>query len=183
MNLPVVTYGNPVLRAKGSPVDPADPDLIQLAEGMLESMYAHDGIGLAAQQIGRPLQLFVLDVPQVENRPSRMWIEGKEVDMAEHMPMVILNPVIEPIGETETETEGCLSFPEITADITRPGRVRATVQLLNKGTFEFEAEGLLARALQHENDHLQGILFIDRMSSADKASLRSKLKRMQKQGH
>lgn len=181
MILEVTTYGNPVLRSKGRPVPEIDDKIRELAHDMLETMRAHDGLGLAAQQVGLDLRLFVLDVPQMEHRPSRMWREGREVDPADHMPMVVINPELELSGEPETESEGCLSFPELSADIRRPTHVHAKVTLLDGATLEFEAEGLLARALQHENDHLNGILFIDRMSAASKAALAGQLKRLQKQ--
>src|SRR5437762_13942917 len=97
------------------------------------------------------------------------------------MPLVLINPDIELLGETEVGVEGCLSFPEITGDIERAQSVIVRAQNLEGGTIEFEAGGLLARAIQHEHDHLHGILFIDRMRSAAKAALSSRLKRLQKE--
>jgi len=97
------------------------------------------------------------------------------------MPLIILNPRIETGPEKEMASEGCLSFPEISADIERAGWAKIEAQTLDGERVEIEATGLLARALQHEIDHLNGILFIDRMSSAAKAGLSSKLKRLQKE--
>jgi peptide deformylase len=181
MKLPIRRYGDPALRGKGKPVAEIDGRIRDLADNMLETMRAANGIGLAAQQIGEALQLTVVDLSAVEDRPSTMAWNGKEVDPKEHMPLVIINPQIETGPEKETASEGCLSFPEISADIERAGWVKVEAQTLAGERVEIEATGLLARALQHEIDHLNGILFIDRMSSAAKASLSSKLKRLQKE--
>jgi len=103
------------------------------------------------------------------------------VPLEEHMPLVLLNPVLKLSEEKEAGNEGCLSFPDITAEITRSSGVHCTAQLLDGKKIEFEAAGLLARALQHETDHLNGVLFIDRMNAATKVSLAGKLKRLQKE--
>lgn len=181
MNLPILQYGNPMLRAKGKRVDKIDNRIRALASDMLETMHSANGIGLAAQQIGEALQLTVLDVAQVEDRPSTLKLNGKEVDPKTAMPLVLLNPQISMNGEKELGIEGCLSFPEITAEIERSISVTARAESLDGAPIEIEATGLLARALQHEVDHLNGILFIDRMSSATKAALASRLKRLQKE--
>jgi peptide deformylase len=181
MKLLIRNYGDPALRIKGKPVAEVDRRIRELADNMLETMRAANGIGLAAQQVGEVLQLTVVDVSAVEDRPSTMAWNGKEVNPADHMPLVILNPRFEIGPEKEIASEGCLSFPEISADIERAGWVKVEAQTLDGERVEIEATGLLARALQHEIDHLNGILFIDRMSSAAKASLSSKLKRLQKE--
>ena len=180
MVLEIVKYGNPVLRAKGADITRIDDTIKQLADDMLETMRAANGVGLAAQQVGVPVQLAVIDVEGVEDRPSEMFIDGKPAKIEEHMPMVLLNPVLELGEEKEEGVEGCLSFPEMSADIVRSQRVKATGKKLDGTQFTFEATGLLARALQHEIDHLNGILFIDRMSSAARVGLAGKLKRLQK---
>jgi peptide deformylase len=174
----IVTYGNHVLRTKGKRIDRIDEEIRTLAADMLETMYEANGVGLAAQQVGRALQLTVIDVSEAESRPSRMWLGGEEVDPKEHMPLILINPELQFSEEMELGTEGCLSFPEITAEIPRPAKVRVTAQDLQGNRIEFEAAGLLGRAVQHETDHLNGILFIDRMSSATKASLAGRLKRL-----
>jgi len=148
---------------------------------MIETMHAANGVGLAAQQVGEPLQLTVLDVSQVEDRPSTMKLNGKDIDPKNAMPLVLINPEIELRDETEIGTEGCLSFPEITGDIERAKSAIVRAQNLEGETVEIEATGLLARAIQHELDHLNGILFVDRLSSAAKATLSSRLKRLQKE--
>ncbi len=126
----------------------------------------------------KALQLTVIDVSDAESRPSQMWIAGEEVDPKEHMPLILINPELQLGEELEIGTEGCLSFPEITAEIPRAAKVKVNAQDLQGNRIEFEAAGLLGRAVQHETDHLNGILFIDRMSSAAKASLAGKLKRL-----
>ena len=180
MKLSILQYGDPVLRVKGKRIDQIDDRIRELATNMLETMHAANGVGLAAQQIGEPLQLTVIDVSQVEDRPSTMKLNGEEVDPKTAMPLVLINPEIELGSETEVGSEGCLSFPEISGDIERAKSAVVRAQTLN-GEIEIEAGGLLARALQHEIDHLNGILFIDRMSSAAKAALASRLKRLQKE--
>ena len=182
MRLPIRKYGDPVLRAKGKRIEAVDDDIRTLAGDMLETMRAANGVGLASQQVGRALQLTVLDVGQIEDRPSTMKLNGEPVaDIAAHMPLVLLNPRLRLGAETELGNEGCLSFPEITADIERAIAVELEAETLEGDELRIEATGLLARALQHEIDHLNGILFIDRMSSAAKASHASRLKRMQKE--
>ena len=181
MILPILQYGDPILRAKGKRIEQFDDRIRELAANMIETMHAAHGIGLAAQQVGEDLQLTVLDVSAVEDRPSMLKVDGTDVDPKTLMPLVLINPEIELLGETEVGVEGCLSFPEITGDIERAQSVRVRAQNLEGGTIEFEAGGLLARAIQHEHDHLHGILFIDRMRSAAKAALSSRLRRLQKE--
>ncbi len=181
MRLPIAKYGNPVLRAKGKRVAASDEHIRALAADMIETMHAANGVGLAAQQVGEALQLTVLDISEVEDRPSTLKMNGVEIDPRVAMPLILLNPELSLEGESVSATEGCLSFPEINGEIERAAVVRAKVETLDGETIEMEATGLLARALQHEVDHLNGILFIDRMSSVAKASLASRLKRLQKE--
>jgi len=178
MILPIVLFGDPVLRAVGGRVEKITDEVKQFTADMLETMRDAEGVGLAAQQVAIPLQIAVIDVREVEDRPSKMWIDGQEVDPNAHMPMVILNPELTFGKEKIVGVEGCLSFPKMNADIVRFTRVRCQATNLEGGKWDFEAEGLLARALQHEVDHLNGVLFIDRMSSAAKAGLAGKLKRL-----
>ncbi len=181
MKLSVRQYGDPILRAKGKRVDNIDHRIRELAQNMIETMHAANGVGLAAQQVGEALQLTVIDVSQVEDRPSAMKLNGQDVDPKSAMPIVLINPEITLNEETETGTEGCLSFPEINGEIERAKAVVTRAETADGKRIEIEATGLLARAIQHEVDHLNGILFIDRMSSAAKAALSSRLKRLQKQ--
>jgi peptide deformylase len=181
MVLEIVKYGNPALRAKGAVVGEVNEKVRKLAADMIETMNAANGVGLAAQQVGEPVQIAVIDVSDVKDRPSEMFVGGKKVDFEAFMPMVLLNPVLELGKEIEEGIEGCLSFPELSADIVRAERVKAKAKTLEGKTIEFEATGLLARALQHEVDHLHGILFIDRMSAASRAAMSGKLKRLQRE--
>jgi peptide deformylase len=181
MKLPILQYGDPILRAKGKRIEKIDERIRQLTQDMIETMYAANGVGLAAQQVGEALQLTVIDVSQVEDRPSTMKLNGTDVDPRTAMPLVLINPEIKLVGETELAMEACLSFPEITGEIERAKSVTIRAQTLEDGRIEIEASGLLGRAIQHEVDHLNGILFIDRMNSTAKAALSSRLKRMQKE--
>lgn len=181
MVLEIVKYGHPALRTKGAPVKQIDEKLIKLAEDMFETMEAANGVGLAAQQVGVPIMMAIVDIADVEDRPSTMSIDGKPVDPEEYMPLVLINPVLELGPEKESGTEGCLSFPEITAEIPRSKSVKTRATTLDGEELVFESTGLLARAIQHEFDHLMGVLFIDRMNSAVKTSLSGRLKRMQKE--
>ena len=174
----IVIYGDPILRKKGKDIVGITEEIRAFAQDMIETMHEAHGVGLAAQQVGEAIQLTVIDVSDAENRPSRMWIDGEEVDPKEHMPLILVNPQLELSRETEIGPEGCLSFPEITADISRAERAKVTALDLEGKPVSFEAEGLLSRAVQHETDHLNGILFIDRMSSASKVTLASKLKKL-----
>jgi len=181
MILSISQYGDPILRVKGKRIEKIDDHIRELAADMIETMHAANGVGLAAQQVGEALQLTVLDVSQVEDRPSTMKLNGEDVDPKTVMPVVLINPEIEIGGATETGTEGCLSFPEITGQIERAKSIISRAQTLEGDTIAIQAGGLLARVIQHEVDHLNGILFIDRMNSAAKAALSSRLKRLQKE--
>jgi peptide deformylase len=181
MRLSILQYGDPVLRAKGERINKIDNRIREMTQDMIETMHAANGVGLAAQQVGEPIQLTVIDVSQVEDRPSTMKLNGKDVDPASVMPLVLINPQVDLGSETEVATEGCLSFPEVTGDISRAKSIVVRGQDLEGNALEIETTGFLARAIQHEVDHLNGILFIDRMSSAAKTSLSSKLKRLQKE--
>jgi peptide deformylase len=182
MILSIFQYGDPILRTKGKQIEKIDNHIRELVASMIETMHAAHGVGLAAQQVGKALQLTVLDVSEVEDRASTMKLNGKEVDPKASMPLVLINPEIEVAGgATEIGTEGCLSFPEITGEIERAKSIIVHAQTLEDDKIDIEASGLLGRAIQHEVDHLNGILFIDRMNSAAKAALSSRLKRLQKE--
>lgn len=178
MILPIVKYGHPALRQKGEPVESFDETLEQFVDDMLDTMYEADGVGLAAQQVGKATQVTVIDVSQVEDRPSTMSVDGKEVSIPDHMPLVLINPQVKPINDIVKGPEGCLSFPEIYADIERPESVEVSAQDHKGNAFSFTCGGLLAKAVQHEVDHLKGILFIDRMERKDKDNLRNVLEAM-----
>jgi peptide deformylase len=179
MILPVVKYGSPVLRQKGAKIESLTPEIKKLIADMFETMQENHGVGLAAQQVGRAVQLTVIDVREVKDRPSWLEINSQPADVNEMMPLVLINPEVTPAGQPMKGSEGCLSFPEIYAEITRPETV--DVQALDaKGKpFAFRCGGLLARAVQHESDHLNGILFIDRMEKLVKLELQPELDELQ----
>jgi peptide deformylase len=179
MILEVVKYGTPVLRAKGEKIETLTPAIRKLIADMFETMYAHKGVGLAAQQVGLALQETVIDVRGVTDRPSSLELKGKPADVHAFMPLVLINPDIQPVGEPVSGPEGCLSFPEVFGEITRPSVV--DVKALNQDAkpIEFRCGGLLARAVQHETDHLRGILFIDRMSRTEKERIKPELEDLQ----
>ncbi len=179
MILEVVKYGHPALRQKGARIETITPAIRRLIEDMFETMHDARGIGLAAQQIGQALQLTVLDIRDVTDRPSTLEVDGKSADPHSLMPLVLINPQITPLAEPVKGPEGCLSFPEIYADIPRPGMVEVQALGGNGKTMKFRCGGLLARAIQHEHDHLHGILFIDRMDKKTKEELRPELDALQ----
>ena len=181
MILEILKYGHPVLRQKGTPVEKITPEIKKLIADMFETMHERHGVGLAAQQVGKALQLTVIDVREVTERPSTLEIKDKPADVNEIMPLVLINPEIKPVGEPVAAGEGCLSFPEIFAEISRPGSV--DVKALNEKLkpVEFRAGGLLSRVIQHEADHLNGILFIDRMTKKTKEEIREQLNELQAQ--
>lgn len=179
MVLPIVKYGHPALRQKGARIEEITPEIKKLISDMFETMEENHGVGLAAQQVGVAKQLTVIDVRPVTDRPSTLELEGKTADPASIMPLVLINPVIAPVGEPATGGEGCLSFPEIFAEITRPGKVDVKAMDAKGKPIAFRCGGLLARAVQHEADHLNGILFIDRMDKKTKAELQPELDALQ----
>lgn len=175
MILPIVQYGDPVLRQKGKRVAAITPDIHQLVQHMFAAMREAKGVGLAAQQIGRALQLAVIDITGIKERPSQVWINSHPTDPELLMPLVLINPEI--IG-TKTKVaghEGCLSFPGIGADITRSQRIHVRTQTLAGSLLTFDAAGLLGRAIQHEYDHLQGKLFIDHLTAAQRKELKPEI--------
>lgn len=179
MMLPVVKYGHPALRQKGVRIESVTLEIKQLIADMFETMYAAKGIGLAAQQVGQALQLTVLDVRAVTDRPSTLELKGKPAAVDSFMPLVLINPVVKPLNDLVAGPEGCLSFPEMCGEISRPESVEVTAMNEHGKPIEFRAGGLLARAVQHEVDHLNGILFIDRMDRKTKNGLREELDLLQ----
>ena len=179
MVLPIVKYGHPILRKKGVPVDAITPEIRQLAMDMLETMRDAKGVGLAAQQVGQAIQLAVFDVREVKDRPSWLELDGQRADVDRFMPLVLINPEIQPAAPPIDGPEGCLSFPEIYNDVCRPEAVDVTARNEKGERVGFRCGGLLARAIQHEADHLNGILFIDRMSAEKKNEIRGELEVLQ----
>ncbi|MGL1935886.1 MAG: peptide deformylase [Fibrobacterales bacterium] len=166
--LDIKKYGSTVLRKKAEAVSEVTPELVTFAEDMLETMYDAPGVGLAAPQVGRSIQLIVVDVSKTE--------ENNE-------PYIIFNPEITPVEGCETDIgeEGCLSVPDIYAEVERPSVITLTGLNERGESIEFkEVDGFLARCFQHEVDHLNGALFVDKINATSKAMLKSKLKKMAK---
>ena len=172
----IVTYGNDALRRKAVAVAEINDGIRQLAASMLEAMYAARGVGLAAEQIGRDEAICVIDIPAEMERP-----ECREENSTIAMPLVLINPEIISNEGTQRSDEGCLSFPDIYAPITRAMRVTFTYTDLEGKRQTAKAAGLLARAVQHELDHLNGVLLVDRMSAMQKLSVAGQLRRLQQQ--
>jgi len=179
MLLPIVKYGNPVLRQKGARIETLTSTIRRLIADMFETMYENRGVGLAAQQVGLPIQLTVIDVRGVTDRPSTLELGGAPASVEEFMPLVLMNPEIQPVTGNVVGPEGCLSFPEMYGDVSRPDVV--DVKALDKDgkPIAFRCGGLLSRAIQHETDHLHGILFIDRMDKKSLDELRPELEALQ----
>ncbi len=181
MVLPIVHYNDPVLRTKGAPVTEFGPELSQLAQDMIETMHEAAGIGLAAQQIGRALQFCVVDVSQT-SREFDWNLDGAPTPLDLIMPMVLANPKIEFLASEDTVyEEGCLSFPSITGDVVRPDQIRVTYQDLEGATHILLCNGLFGRCIQHEVDHLNGVLFIDRMAKKIRQGIDAEIKELARQ--
>jgi peptide deformylase len=181
--LAIIKYGHPGLRQVAVRVAEITPEIQQLAAHLIETMHTAHGVGLAAEQVNRALQMFVIDVRDVKDRPSWLERDGLQVEVAAFMPMVLINPEVKPYGPPATGPEGCLSFPELFAEITRPEATEVTATNEHGETTSFRCGGLLARAIQHEYDHLRGVLFIDRMSAEIKRGLRAELDQLQADTH
>ncbi len=177
----IVRYPDAVLRAKCRAITTVTAAHRELAADMLETMREAHGVGLAAPQVAVDEQLAVIDVSHNPECVTYLRINGTDADLVKSMPIIFLNPRIEPGKNKESSEEGCLSFPDLRGQIKRPESIRATYNTLEGETVVLETDGLLARAFQHETDHLNGILFIDRMSAAAKVGLKRKLARLQEE--
>lgn len=166
MKLPVYLYGHPVLRAESEPVAPDYPELKKLVEDMYETMYASDGVGLAAPQIGRNITMVVIDADSVADTFPEC--KGRK--------MTIINPELEILdGEKVSRAEGCLSLPGISEDVKRVEHIRLKWVDEDFQPHDEEISGFLARIVQHELDHLDGQLYIDHISPLRKQFIRGKL--------
>lgn len=174
----IVRYPEPVLRAKCRPVTEVTPEIRALAQDMLETMKEANGVGLAAPQVAVDVQLAVIDVSHNPDCITYMKVNGEKVDMVQHMPIVFMNPTLDLGKDKEIGEEGCLSFPRLRGDIRRSTDVKVTYTDLEGKTVTVESDGLLARAFQHEIDHLNGILFIDRLNAVAKVGMKRKLARL-----
>ena len=156
-------------------VRPPDPKLHDLAVALEATMNEAEGVGLAAPQVGISLQIAVIDLRKVEKRPSSLEIGGQPVDWKKHMPLFFCNPVVTLTRKREDSEEGCLSFPGLTGAVRRSLRIQMDYLDLEGKKMSLSAGGLLARAIQHEVDHLMGILFIDRMEPEIRRALKPSL--------
>ena len=172
----VVTFGHEVLRQKAVPVVEVTDEVRQLVRDMLETMYASKGVGLAAEQVGRTERLCVIDVPRDAEKEA-----CREENAAIPMPLVLINPEIVATEGKQRNEEGCLSFPDIGAPITRADKVTVRYTDPAGALQTVTARGLLSRAIQHEVDHLNGVLLVDKMSPLQKMSVSGQLKRLQLQ--
>lgn len=172
MALTIVHYNDPILRRKGAKITAFDAPLAELANAMIATMHAAHGIGLAAQQVGQALQLCVVDLRAAE--ADFTWeLDGAKPPLDLFMPLVIANPAItvEPGTDDYALEEGCLSFPEIRGEVVRPDAITVTFQDQHGTPHVLKCNDLLSRCIQHEYDHLQGTLFIDRMEKKVRAGL------------
>jgi peptide deformylase len=182
MLLKVVNYGDPVLRQRGADVTAFDKKLAAFAQDMLETMVGHEGIGLASQQVGHARRLFVVDLLIRTAETENVSHDGKSVPPALLMPLVAVNPTVEFLpGKKQEVEEGCLSFPEIRGKVVRPFAVRLRYQDLQGKPHVLETTGLFARVIQHEFDHVEGVLFIDRMDAGFVKEIEPELKKLKRQ--
>jgi len=167
MIYPIVRFGNPVLEKPSEAVTVFDDDLRKLLDDMFESMYAAHGVGLAAPQIGIPRRIAVIDVTFKEDPEAKL---------------VLINPEIIHTEGKHTQSEGCLSIPEFRENVTRPSKVTVRAQDARGKVFEKTGEELLARALLHETDHLNGKLYISHISALKRDLIKRKIRKLIKAG-
>jgi len=178
MALRIVHYNDPVLRKKGDPVKVFDSALTLLSAQMVATMNTAAGIGLAAQQVGRTLQFCVVDLLGTD-RDFSWELDGGRPPLELFMPLTLVNPVITVLPSDKTVyEEGCLSFPEIRGDVIRPDVIRVNFQDLQGTAHTLLCDGLFSRCIQHEVDHLNGTLFIDRMEKKVRAKLEKDIKEL-----
>ncbi len=171
MVLPVTAYGHPVLRKVGKEIDKDYPDLEEFLNNMWETMYFSEGVGLAAPQVNRAIRVFIVDASPY----------GEQIPEARDFRQTFINPVIkERLGDDKLMEEGCLSIPQIREEVSRQESVKIQYYDADWNFHEEEFSGMIARIIQHEYDHIEGILFTDHLSSMRKTMLRSKLSNISK---
>ena len=171
----IVVYGNEILAKPATPVAEVTPELRQLAREMLDAMYAAEGVGLAAEQVGRTEAVCVIDVPA-----DAQGAKFAALDAGVPMPLVMFNPVVSEPEGTQRGNEGCLSFPGVSAQVTRALSVRVDWLGEDNKHYSARVHGLLARAVQHEVDHLNGTVFVDRLSPTQKMLVAGKLRKLKR---
>jgi len=164
--IPVNQYGDKILRKKSIPVQKIDPEMIKFVKDMFETMHEASGVGLAANQVGSTKSVFVVDISVMKEYPDEK-------------PRVFINPkIIERSEETSSYEEGCLSIPDVRAEVIRPKRIKIAYKDLEFNDQVLESDDFLARVIQHEYDHLQGIYFTDRISEDEQKKLKRELIRI-----
>ena len=176
MKLKVYKYGEKVLREKATPVVVVDDKLRKLAADMVETMHESKGVGLAAEQVGHLEKMCVIDIPEGCEEQ-----EDEVFNAPIAMPLVLFNPEIVAQEGSQRDKEGCLSFPNVGGSLTRAAQVTCQYLDADNRPQVITARGFLARALQHEIDHLNGILYIDHMSAVERLACAAKLKKLAKQ--
>jgi peptide deformylase len=167
MIVPILKYGAPELRAESEKVDSFDGELEKIVKNLFDTMYGSPGIGLAAAQIGLNIQLATIDLSVGEEESQRI---------------ILCNPEIISVEGEQKSDEGCLSIPDFTDTVTRPQKMIVRGLDLHGEEITIEAEGLMARCLSHEIDHMKGVLFVDHLSSLKRALIRNKIKKLAKAG-
>ncbi len=174
MLLQIRYYGDKILRVKCNPVEKITDEIRTLVDNMIETMDDAKGAGLAAPQVGHDLRIFVL----------RNYIETPEGDFSLSDPIVYINPILSnPSREKESDTEGCLSIPGLRAEVDRPLKIRVEAMGVDGVPFIEEVEGYNARVRMHENDHLNGVLYIDRLNLRQRKKIEPALKEIEKKYH
>ncbi|HLB52143.1 MAG TPA: peptide deformylase [Chlamydiales bacterium] len=169
MKLPLHYYGDPILRARCEEIEKITPDIVQLAEDMIETMITYNGVGIAAPQIGKLLRIYIF---------RNEWQNDKE-EFELGPPQVVINPILSsPSKEKEEMVEGCLSLPGVQVNVRRPQKIHIRYQNLHGGYVEMDLEGFAARVNMHENDHLNGVLHIDRSDPKDRSQIEAMLRKM-----
>jgi len=176
MVLDIVKYGDAVLREKSVPVPAVTPDILRLAEDMIDTMHHARGVGLAAQQVARTEALCVIDVPASCEETDEIRAFNAPVEM----PLVMFNPVIVSVEGAQDGKEGCLSFPNMSAPVVRPAQVTCQYTDPSGRPQMITVQGFLARAVLHETDHLQGVLYVDHLSAVDKLAMAKRLQKLAK---
>ena len=178
MVLPIVAFGDPVLKTKAIEIDKDYPRLNELIANMYETMYGASGVGLAAPQIGKAIRLFLVDASPFADDESFSEEEKKQLS---EFKKTFINPIIiEETGDEWAFNEGCLSIPDVREDVFRKPNIKIQYQDENFNTYIEEYNGLIARVIQHEYDHVEGILFTDKLSSFKKRLLKGKLTNISK---
>ncbi len=177
MILPIVAYGTPVLKKKGSDITPDYPALEQLLENMWETMYEANGVGLAAPQVGIAIRLFLVDASPFADDDELTEEEQKQLT---GFKKVFINPQIEESGEEWAFNEGCLSIPDIREDVYRQEEIQIRYWDENFKEHTEQYSGLAARVIQHEYDHIEGVLFTDKLSPLKKRLIKGKLNNIAK---